>query len=126
MKIFVEFVARPVTASLATSCGEKLLRRPPKFLLLVCRPALAEARRNLGNYFALYNQERLHPALRFATPEAVYSGKNLVAASGEEGALEEGEAAVTPVALRAPCVPATVEARNSLINHPIPCLDTGE
>jgi len=74
---------------------------------------LGDARRNLGNHFSFYNQERLHRALGYATPAAVYSGKKLVAARREEGALREGCAAVTPVALRAPCVTAAGPARLS-------------
>ena len=74
---------------------------------------LVEAGRNLGNYFSFYNQERLHQALGYATPAAVYSGKNPVAARREEGALRQGSAAVTPVALRAPSVTAAGTARLS-------------
>jgi len=74
---------------------------------------LAEARRNLGSYFTFYNRERLHQALGYATPEAVYLGKKLVAGSGGKGTFQEGEAAVTPVALRAPSVTAASNARLS-------------
>ena len=63
-----------------------------------------EARTGLGAYFRFYNQERPHQALQYRTPVEVYQGR-----AGEKG---EGAAARpvagTPVALRAPYVPATV------------------
>jgi len=71
---------------------------------------LGEARRNLGNYFSFYNQERLHQGLGYATPEAVYGGKELEPKRRKAEVLDEGGAAVTPVALRAPCVTAATGA----------------
>ena len=64
---------------------------------------VAEARRHLGWYFDFYNQERLHQALGYRTPAAVY-----------------GVAAAPPVALRAPSGAAAVHpATNPLINQDI-------
>jgi len=34
-----------------------------------------EARQGLGDYFAFYNQARLHQALGYRTPAAVYQGE---------------------------------------------------
>lgn len=36
--------------------------------------SVAEATRNLKEYFVFYNQERLHQALGYTTPAAVYHG----------------------------------------------------
>jgi len=66
----------------------------------------AEARRGLAAYFRFYNGERLHQALHYRTPAAVYGGR-----SGDirDRPDESGRTvAVTPVALRAPSVTATV------------------
>jgi len=64
----------------------------------------AEARRELRRYFRFYNQERLHQALDYHTPAEVYEGR--------WGDMRDRAAArtvaVTPVALRAPSVTATV------------------
>jgi len=64
----------------------------------------AEARRGLGAYFRFYNQERLHQALDYHTPAEVYEGHWGV--TGDRAAART--VAVTPVALRAPFVTATV------------------
>ena len=38
--------------------------------------SLADARRHLGRYFAFYNQERLHEALGYQTPQEIYGRAN--------------------------------------------------
>jgi len=65
-----------------------------------------EARTGLEGYFGFYNGERLHQALGYRTPAEVYEG---VAGARREGT-EACPVAGTPVALRAPCVPATAAA----------------
>jgi putative transposase len=62
-----------------------------------------EARKSLSAYFRFYNEQRLHQALGYRTPEEVYSGRD----GGRECAAARAVAG-TPVALRAPYVPATV------------------
>jgi putative transposase len=62
-----------------------------------------EARESLSAYFRFYNEQRLHQALGYRTPEEVYSGRD----GGRECAAARAVAG-TPVALRAPYVPATV------------------
>ena len=67
---------------------------------------VAEARDGLGGYFRFYNRERPHQALAYRTPAEVYF-------DGGNGRRRKGCAAArtvagTPVALRAPSVPATV------------------
>jgi len=65
----------------------------------------SEARDGLRGYFRFYNRERPHQALEYRTPAEVYF-------AGRSGRREEGAAAHTaagtPVALRAPSVPAAV------------------
>jgi len=63
----------------------------------------AQAREGLRAYFRFYNQERPHQALEYRTPAEVYGER-------EGGQRERAARAVagTPVALRAPFVPATV------------------
>jgi putative transposase len=62
-----------------------------------------EARDGLREYFRFYNRERPHQALEYRTPAEVYF-------AGRRGRRRKGratrEAAGTPVALRAPSVPA--------------------
>jgi len=74
-----------------------------------------EAREGLRAYFRFYNEQRLHQALDYRTPAEVYDGR----AGGEQDraavrprracrARAARTVAGTPVALRAPSVPATV------------------
>ena len=63
-----------------------------------------EARQGLRAYFRFYNQERLHQALRYHTPAEVYEGR----AGDVTGGAAAPTVAGTPVALRAPSIPATV------------------
>ena len=69
-----------------------------------------EARAALGAYFRFYNEERPHQTLGYRTPAEVYYGR----AGGEDGRAAARTVAGTPLALRAPSVPATVGLRNSL------------
>jgi putative transposase len=63
-----------------------------------------DARRELGRYFRFYNRGRLHQALDYHTPSEVYEGR-----WGEtRDRVSAATVAVTPVALRAPSVTATV------------------
>ena len=62
---------------------------------------VAEARLNLGRYFAFYDLERPHQSLDYRTPAEVYGA---CPATGAGDAA--WSAAGTPVALRAPSVPA--------------------
>jgi putative transposase len=64
---------------------------------------LEEARRGLRAYFRFYNEQRLHQALEYRTPAEVYEGRD----GGRECAVARTVAG-TPVALRAPSIPATV------------------
>ncbi len=65
-----------------------------------------DARTKLKDYFATYNEERLHQALNYRTPGQVYRGL----AVAPKVSVKTGTAAVTPVALRAPSVTAAVGA----------------
>jgi len=65
-----------------------------------------EARRALGAYFGFYNRERPHQALGYRTPAEVYCGRT----GDDKGGAPERAVAGTPVALRAPSVPATLGA----------------
>jgi len=62
-----------------------------------------EARDGLGAYLRFYNTERPHQALGYRTPAEVYGGH----AGGENDRAAARAVAGTPVALRAPSVPAT-------------------
>jgi len=64
---------------------------------------MEEARRSLRAYFRFYNEQRLHQALEYRTPAEVYEGRD---GGGECAAART--VAGTPVALRAPSIPATV------------------
>jgi putative transposase len=63
-----------------------------------------EAREGLREYFRFYNEQRPHQTLDYRTPAEVYEG----VAGGRREGTEACPVAGTPVALRAPCVPATV------------------
>jgi putative transposase len=63
-----------------------------------------EARAGLEAYFRFYNQKRPHQALDYRTPAEVYEGR---AGDTRQGAAARPVAG-TPVALRAPYVPATI------------------
>ena len=63
-----------------------------------------EARGGLRAYFRFYNEQRPHQALKYRTPAEVYEGR----AGGERDRAAARTVAGTPVALRAPSVPATV------------------
>jgi putative transposase len=65
-----------------------------------------EARQGLKAYFRFYNQERPHQALEYRTPAQVYFAGH--PAGKREGSAASRTVAGTPVALRAPSVPATV------------------
>jgi hypothetical protein len=71
-----------------------------------------EAREGLRAYFRFYNEQRLHQALDYRTPAEVYEGR----AGGESRRAGTAARTVagTPVALRAPSVPATVGRRDYL------------
>jgi len=65
-----------------------------------------EARQGLEAYFRFYNQERPHQALGYRTPAEVYFAGH--STGRREGSAAARTVAGTPVALRAPSVPATV------------------
>jgi putative transposase len=65
-----------------------------------------EARRGLRAYFRFYNHERLHQALDYRTPAEVYEGRS--GGTRDRPDSSGRTVAVTPVALRAPFVTATV------------------
>jgi len=69
-----------------------------------------EARHGLRAYFRYYNDERPHQALDYRTPAEVYGGW----AEGERDRATTRTVAGTPVALRAPSVPATVGLQDHL------------
>jgi putative transposase len=69
-----------------------------------------EAREGLRAYFRFYNEQRPHQALKYRTPAEVYEGR----AGGERDRAAARTVAGTPVALRAPSVPATVGLRDYL------------
>lgn len=67
-----------------------------------------EARGGIGAWFEFYNHTRPHQALRYRTPAEVYG----IGKRGISGIVAGARTpAVTPVALRAPCVPAGVKMR---------------
>ena len=53
------------------------LRRSVKYeeVYLKDYGTVGEARQGLGDYFAFYNQARLHQSLGYRTPAAVYQGE---------------------------------------------------
>ena len=61
-----------------------------------------EARRNIGEYFAFYNDHRPHQSLGYATPAEVYG-----AGKKRDKELCQWDAVVTPVGLRPPSVTTT-------------------
>jgi len=63
---------------------------------------IEEARRELGKYFRFYNEQRLHQSLDYRTPAEAYGGR-----PGEGKSAATRPVAGTPVALRAPSIPAT-------------------
>ena len=65
-----------------------------------------EARQGLKAYFRFYNEQRPHQGLDYRTPAEVYFAGH--SASPWEGSAAARTVAGTPVALRAPSVPATV------------------
>ena len=65
-----------------------------------------EARQGLKAYFRFYNEQRPHQALEYRTPAEVYFTGH--SAGPREGSAASRTVAGTPVALRAPSVPATV------------------
>ena len=65
-----------------------------------------EARQGLKAYFGFYNEQRPHQGLDYRTPAEVYFAGHL--ADPWEGSAAARTVAGTPVALRAPSVPATV------------------
>jgi len=65
-----------------------------------------EARQGLKAYFRFYNEQRPHQALDYRTPAEVYFAGS--SAGPREGRAASRTVAGTPVALRAPSVPATV------------------
>jgi len=68
-----------------------------------------EARAGLGSYFVFYNEQRLHQSLDYRTPAEVY----VRATGGTRASANAAPVAGTPVALRAPSVPATGVLRRS-------------
>jgi len=66
----------------------------------------AEARQRLKAYFRFYNEQRPHQALDYRTPVEVYFAGH--SAGRREGSAAARTVAGTPVALRAPSVPAPV------------------
>jgi len=66
----------------------------------------AEASQGLRAYFRFYNEQRPHQALDYRTPAEVYFAGH--SAGRREGSAAPRTVAGTPVALRAPFVPATV------------------
>jgi len=69
-----------------------------------------EAREGLRAYFRFYDEQRPHQALKYRTPAEVYEGRT----GGERDRAAARTVAGTPVALRAPSVPATVGLRDYL------------
>ena len=65
-----------------------------------------EARQGLKAYFRFYNEQRPHQALEYRTPAEVYFTGH--PAGSRQGSAPARTVAGTPVALRAPSVPATV------------------
>jgi putative transposase len=74
-----------------------------------------EARDGLRAYFRFYNEQRPHQALDYRTPAEVYDRP----AGGERDRAAARTVAGTPVALRAPSVPATGGLRDSLNPDPL-------
>ena len=89
------------------------LRRTVKYeeVYLKDYESVRAARESLGGYFGFYNRERPHQGLGYRTPWEVYCERG---GEDADGALGARTVAGTPVALRAPSVPATVGPTDSL------------
>jgi len=82
-----------------------------------------EARDGLREYIRFYNRERPHQALEYRTPAEVY----FAGGSGRREGRAAREAAGTPVALRAPCVPAASwQGSETILSNDFLGLDIGE
>jgi putative transposase len=71
---------------------------------------VGEARLGLGRYFGFYNEQRPHQSLDYRAPAEVYGAGRIVLPTGQAAGPGGAAwpAAGTPVALRAPSVPAAL------------------